>query len=106
MGTYELEETSAGRAGGLRKRAAACLLDHMARAAGCMYLSDLRGGGPVRFRRAMIAAVNRLTPEDAELREWNDALEYLADAPKERTAHAAREKLLAYLSGHSQEQLR
>ena len=27
MGTYELEETSAGRAGGLRKRAAACLLD-------------------------------------------------------------------------------
>ena len=59
-----------------------------------MYLSDLRGGGPVRFRRAMIAAVNRLTPEDAELREWNDALEYLADAPKERTAHAARIILL------------
>ena len=74
------------------------LLDYLAYRAGCGYLSDLRylGGG----QRARLArALAEIPAEAADLRTWNDALEYLAREPSEPTAEDARARLIAALSG-------
>ena len=74
---------------GKMKRRDADLLDRMAQEIGCLYLSDLRwpdGAG----RKKLADLVQRLTPDEASLREWNDALAYLTDAPQQPTAEQAR----------------
>ena len=59
------------------------LLEFLAYKAGCPYLSDLP----------------RVIPaESASLHDWNDALEYLAQAPPEATPQAARRRLLERLN--------
>ena len=81
---------------GKMKRRDADLLDRMAQEIGCLYLSDLRwpdGAG----RKKLADLVQRLTPDEASLREWNDALAYLTDAPQQPTAEQARAALLHYL---------
>lgn len=74
------------------------LLDVMAVQMGCMYLSDLRflNSG----QRALLAQkLERPTAEDKDLRDWNDALQYLTgDGQPRATAEEARAALIAGLS--------
>ena len=73
------------------------LLDLLAIQMGCMYLSDLRFLS-LEQRRYLAQRLDRLTPRQDDVREWNDALEYLTGAPPEDTAQAAKERLVHLLS--------
>lgn len=73
------------------------LLDVLACRAGCSLLSDLRHLDWLG-RGVVIHALEGIPPENASLKEWNDALQYLTGAPPEKTAGAARDKLLELLS--------
>ena len=73
------------------------LLDLMSIQMGCMYLSDLRFLSPEQ-RRYLARRLELLTPREEDVREWNDALDYLAEAPPEDTARAAKERLVHLLS--------
>lgn len=70
------------------------LLDFMAHKVGCDYLSDL----PRTSKAKLLWVLEQIPAEAAGVREWNDALEYLADQPPERTAEGAREKLISCLT--------
>lgn len=72
------------------------LLDLMSIQMGCMYLSDLRFLSPEQ-RRYLAQKLDRLTPREEDVREWNDALDYLTGAPPEETAQAAKEQLVKLL---------
>lgn len=73
------------------------LLEFLAYKAGCQYLSDLPFAGG--WQRARLAReLEQVPAEVAALWEWNDALDYLAQAPPEETAQAARERLIQSLS--------
>lgn len=72
------------------------LLDLIAIQMGCVYLSDLRFLDSMQ-RRHLAGKLERLTPREADLQEWNDALDYLTGAPPEKTAQAARERLVQLL---------
>lgn len=73
------------------------LLDFLAYRAGCTYLSDLpRATGWQRTRLAW--ALNDIPAHAASLHDWNDALDYLAQAPPAPTAQEARARLIAALS--------
>lgn len=73
------------------------LLDYLAYQAGCVYLSDLRYLGG--WQRARLArALAEIPAEAADLRAWNDALEYLAGAQPEPTAETARMRLITALT--------
>lgn len=80
------------------------LLDYLAYRMGCGFLSDmhyLQKGE----RGYLCRILQQISPEDASLQEWNDALTYLTDAMPEASAQAAKERLLALLSkpiGHGQ----
>lgn len=73
------------------------LLDLLSIQMGCMYLSDLRFLSPEQ-RRYLAQRLDRLTPRQEDIREWNDALDYLTGAPPEDTAQAAKERLVHLLS--------
>lgn len=73
------------------------LLDLLSIQMGCMYLSDLRFLS-LEQRRYLAQRLDRLTPRQEDIREWNDALEYLTGAPPENTAQAAKERLVHLLS--------
>lgn len=75
------------------------LLDVMSIQMRCDYLSDLRflNGGQ---RTLLAQKLERLTAAEEDLHDWNDALEYLAQAPPEQTAQAAKERLIALLFQH------
>ena len=73
------------------------LLEFLAYKAGCAYLSDLPHASG-RQRAQLAHELERVPAEAAALREWNDALDYLAQAPPEETAQAARERLIQSLS--------
>ncbi|HIS69968.1 MAG TPA: hypothetical protein IAA58_11470 [Candidatus Gallacutalibacter stercoravium] len=78
-------------------RLALPLLDYLAYAMGCEYLSDLRQLN--NAQRAYLARVVGQIPHDAAaLCDWNDALDYLAGAPQEACAQNARLQLIARLS--------
>lgn len=72
------------------------LLDLLSIQMGCMYLSDLRFLSPEQ-RRYLAQKLDRLTPREEDVREWNDALDYLTGAPPEETAQAAKEQLVKLL---------
>ncbi len=73
------------------------LLDLLYMQMGCTYLSDLRElDGP--RRKDLAQRVGRFPAREEDLREWNDALAYLTKAPPERTAQAAKERLVNLLS--------
>ena len=73
------------------------LLEFLQYKAGCTYLSDLRRLDG--WQRARLARVLEQIPADAaDLHTWNDALDYLAQAPPANTAEAARERLIAALT--------
>ena len=73
------------------------LLDLLSIQMGCMYLSDLRFLS-LEQRRYLAQKLDWLTPREEDIREWNDALEYLTGAPPEDTARAAKERLVHLLS--------
>lgn len=73
------------------------LLDLLSIQMGCMYLSDLRFLSPEQ-RRYLAQRLDRLTPRQEDIREWNDALDYLTGAPPEDTARAAKDRLVHLLS--------
>ena len=73
------------------------LLEFLAYKAGCPYLSDLpRVSGWQRVR--MARELEHIPAESASLHDWNDALEYLVQAPPEATPQAARGRLLERLN--------
>ena len=64
------------------------LVEHLAQAVGCRYISDLR------FMAAdgseeITAALMQLTQQDYSLRDWNDALMYLVQQPEQESIEAA-----------------
>ena len=72
------------------------LLEFLQYKAGCTYLSDLKSiSGWQRTRLARV--LEQIPAEAADLRTWNDALNYLAQAPPAAIAEAARERLIAAL---------
>lgn len=73
------------------------MLDLLAIQMGYMYLSDLRFLS-LEQRRYLAQRLDRLTPRQDDVREWNDALDYLTGAPPEDTAQAAKERLVHLLS--------
>ena len=73
------------------------LLDLLSIQMGCMYLSDLRFLSPEQ-RRYLAQRLDRLAPRQEDIREWNDALNYLTGAPPEDTARAAKDRLVHLLS--------
>ena len=73
------------------------LLDFLAYKAGCSYLSDLpRATGWQRGRLAR--ALNDIPADAASLHDWNDALDYLTQAPPAPTEQEARARLMAALN--------
>ena len=67
------------------------LLDYLAQRTGCVYLSDQRR------QFLLVHTLENLAPEDASLKEWNDALIYLTGASPAETAQEARAQLLILL---------
>ena len=74
------------------------LLDLMSIQMGCMCLSDLRFLSPEQ-RRYLARKLERLTPREEDIQDWNDALNYLTSAPPESTAQAAKARLVRLLDG-------
>lgn len=72
------------------------LLDLLSIQMGCMYLSDLRFLSPEQ-RRYLAQKLDCLTPRQEDIREWNDALDYLTGAPPKESAQAAKEQLVKLL---------
>lgn len=73
------------------------LLDALSIQADCMYLSDLHHLNDWQ-RTRLIRALEQTPSDAAELREWNDALEYLTGARSCASAEEARAALIAGLS--------
>ncbi len=75
----------------------ASLMETLAKKAGCTMLSDLCFLAP--FEKQLVAKRIKLISNDAfSLREWNDALHYLAHEPSAATSQEARMCLIAYLN--------
>lgn len=73
------------------------LLDALSIQADCTYLSDLHHLND--WQRARLVRALEQTPSDAaELREWNDALEYFTGARPRTNVEEARTALIAGLS--------
>lgn len=73
------------------------LLEFLQYKAGCTYLSDLRRLDG--WQRARLTRILEQIPAGAaSIHDWNDALDYLAEAPPELTVEDARARLIAALS--------
>lgn len=59
----------------------------------CEYLSDLRFL-TLGQREYLAQKRERLTPREEDIRDWNDALNYLTDAPPENTAQGPKAQLV------------
>lgn len=80
------------------------LLDWMARQVGCEYLSDLRKLTDPQ-RRCLAAALEPVQAREQDLRQWNDALNYLFHDGAQSSASAAREAILRQLhNDHDRQQ--
>lgn len=81
----------------MREREKLHLLELAAGWLDCEYLSDLRYlDEPQRTR--LVRLLEKLPADTADLREWNDALDYLTGQPPEATAEVARVSLLRALN--------
>lgn len=72
------------------------LMEVLAHKAGCMTLSELRYLSP-RGRKHLARGIMSIPGVDFGLREWNDALHYVARAPMALSVDEARERLIEYL---------
>lgn len=75
------------------------LLERLARRAGLDYVSDLRFLAGKKAAAVLEALEEEPAAAAASLREWNDALGYIAQAPPERSAESARDELARRLEG-------
>ena len=73
------------------------LLELLALEMGCMYLSDLRYLSPER-REDLARKLKEIPLRERDVREWNDALEYLTGAPEEKTAYKYSRDMLQDVS--------
>lgn len=74
------------------------LLEAMAIQTGCEYLSDLHYIDDLQ-RRRLARSLEKVDAKDADLFEWNDALEYLTREKKTQpNAEQAKSALIAALS--------
>ncbi len=73
------------------------LLDIMAEFMEFDYVSDLRFLSPGQ-RRFLYQRIKVLPLREEDIKDWNDALEYIAGALPQRTAESAREHLLGFLN--------
>lgn len=73
------------------------LLEYLSHRAGCAYLSDLKYIDSWQ-RARLVHVLEEIPAEATDLHTWNDALDYLAQAPPEQTAEAARSRLITALS--------
>ncbi len=65
--------------------------------ANCQFLSDIKYLDELD-RKRLAHILERIPPDAATLKEWNDALQYLTKQPPEKSAEAAREQLIQSLS--------
>ena len=72
------------------------LLDLMAIQMKCEYLSDLRLL-PQKQQRCLAQWLDRLTPREEDIWDWNNALAYLTNTGPEKTAKAAKTQLIKQL---------
>lgn len=73
------------------------LLDYLMYQVRPHILSDLHTLNELE-RSRLIRALERLKPEERALKEWNDALDYLVQAPPEQSALQAKQRLLLLLN--------
>lgn len=73
------------------------LLEVLSMRVNCQFLSDIKYLDELD-RRRLAHVLEHIPPDAAALKEWNDALQYLAKRPPEGTAEAARERLIQSLS--------
>jgi hypothetical protein len=73
------------------------LLERLARRIRCGYLSNLRWADD--FQRLQLSnELEQIHPDAVSLEEWNDALQYLANAQPDEDARTARKRLIFLLS--------
>lgn len=72
------------------------LVDYLAAQLGCEFISDLRFLDKLNYLR-LAHIVKTISPEDWPLREWNDALEYVANKQAAENCMLAYDMLLAEL---------
>lgn len=73
------------------------LLEVLSIQANCQFLSDMKYLDELE-RGRLARALERIPADAAALKEWSDALQYLARQPPEKTEEAARERLIQSLS--------
>ena len=78
------------------------LLELLSIQMGCEYLSDLRYL-TITQRNYLAQKLKLLSPRQEDLRDWNEALTYLTGAPEEKTALAAKARLIELLSAVKEE---
>lgn len=96
-GGYAMKNAGRSKGGHVGVMVEQSLLDLLSIQMKCEYLSDLRFLSQEQ-RRYLAQRLDRLTPREEDVREWNDALIYLTGASPEDTAQAAKARLLYLLS--------
>ena len=77
------------------------LVDYLAYMTHCEYVSDLKFMDDAR-RRHVCRALERIPVETYPLKEWNDALSYVAKRPPQTTSAKARAELMEFLTWHGE----
>lgn len=73
------------------------LLELLSIQMGCEYLSDLHYL-TIPQRNYLAQKLKPLLPRQEDLRDWNEVLAYLTGEPEEKTAFAAKARLIELLS--------
>ena len=76
------------------------LLEYLASIVNCTCLSDLHTVSQSE-KDVLAALIRMIRPQEYPLRQWNDALEYLAQINPFTTAREARAALLQYLTNRT-----
>lgn len=74
------------------------LLEYLSVQMGCIYLSDLHFLSEGK-RRILAQWLEQLEAREQDIREWNDALEYLTGLLPKQTSREAKSSLLVALLG-------
>ena len=77
------------------------LLEYLASVAGCSFLSDLHSVNQSQ-RDILAALIRTIHPQEYSLRQWNDALEYLAQKKPLAASPEARAAILQHLTDRAE----
>ena len=72
------------------------LIDYLVAEIRCNYPSELHSLS-TKSKRQLVAVLQATNPSDYPLKQWNDALDYIAHAPAQKTAEAACAVMIAAL---------